>query len=211
MSENENRSLDITDDEDIGIGRSLKRRSRSSFPVKGVVFSIFIVFLVVASFWVSFLVGKRILIPEKTILAEKPKPVSTMPVKEVPQSVAERDLTEKTVFPDLSQKPPAKAKPVEKKISKKVVLPTAPAKKPLAQPAPAKEDVYYKVQAGLYSSRAQAVEKMKAMEDLGFEVFAREVSGGWRVQAGAFKSREKADKMASELRAKGLSATVIKE
>ncbi|MEK7375868.1 MAG: SPOR domain-containing protein, partial [Candidatus Margulisiibacteriota bacterium] len=92
-------------------------------------------------------------------------------------------------------------------------VPVAPDKKESVPVSDAvKEDTYYKVEAGHYSSKAEAIEEMKKLEAAGFEVFAKETSaGGWRVQAGAFKTNDKAEKVVAELKTKGFSGIIMKE
>lgn len=211
MSEKENKALDNFEDDDIGIGRSIKRRQRGSGAVKGVVFAFVLIFLVIGSFWVSFLIGKRMLVPSKTFPKIETVDKEVIPVPVVPKVSAPAPKAEKIEYPDLSAGTAVK-KP-EIRIKKKIVVPVAAEKKEIVPAEPAvKEDVYYKVEAGLFSSKAGAIEKMKELEGAGFEVFAKEAGkGSWRVQAGAFKTSDKAEKVIADLKAKGFSGKIIKE
>ncbi len=211
MIENENKGLEEFDDDEIGIGRNIKRRSSGSSALKGLFFGLVLVLLVVGSFWASFMIGKRLLLPGKPVggIQEENTRTVAVPLPDKKPLPAEKEEID---YPNLGR-PLKEARPAQV-IRKKVIVPEV--KKELPAPVEAKpvpeSGVYYKVEAGIAPSREKAIEKMKALEEAGFEVFAREIaSGSWRVQAGAFKTRDKAEKVAAELSAKGFSAKVIKE
>jgi cell division septation protein DedD len=157
------------------------------------------------------LIGKRILVPAKTFSNIEVVSNEVVPVPVAPKFSTPSPKVEKTEYPNLNAVPEAK-KP-EVRIKKKIILPVSAVKKVNAADDPAvKDDAFYKVEAGLFSSKAGAIEKMKELEEQGFEVFAKEASAGsWRVQAGAFKTRDKAEKVIADLKAKGFSGKIIKE
>ncbi|MFA5097439.1 MAG: SPOR domain-containing protein [Candidatus Margulisiibacteriota bacterium] len=211
MNENQNRGLEEFEDDEIGIGRNIKRRSSGSSALKGIFFGLILVLLVVGSFWASFMIGKRLLLPGKPVegIQEENTRTVAVPFPEKKPLPAEKEGLK---YPNLER--PAKEDRPARVVRKKVIVPEVKKEVPAAVEArPAAESgVYYKVEAGMAPSREQAIEQMKALEEAGFEVFAREIaSGSWRVQAGAFKTSDKAEKVAAELTAKGFSAKVIKE
>ena len=211
MSENENKGLDDFDDDEIGIGRNIKKRQRGSGAAKGALIAFFLVFLVIGSFWVSFLIGKRMLVPARSFQKVEALDSEVIPVPVAPKVPVPAPKAEKIEYPNLNAV--AEVKKPEIRIKKKIVVPVSAVKKEVAPEEPAvKDDSYYKVEAGLFSSKADAIEKMKELEAQGFEVFAKEASAGsWRVQAGAFKTRDKAEKVIADLKAKGFSGKIIKE
>ena len=211
MNEKENKGLDDFDDDDIGIARNLRRKQRGSSALKSLLFAFVLVFLVIGSFWVSFLIGKRILVPSKSLPKVEIVENEVVPVPAAPKISAPAPKAEVIEYPNLNagvevKKPAAVVK-------KKIIVPVAAEKKETVPDRPlAAEDAYYKVEAGLFTSKAGAIEKMKELEEQGFEVFAKETGAeGWRVQAGAFKTREKAEKVIADLKAKGFSGKIIKE
>ncbi|MEK7376593.1 MAG: hypothetical protein AABZ57_05475, partial [Candidatus Margulisiibacteriota bacterium] len=113
MGDNKNRASDDFDDDDIGIGRNIKKRHRGSGALKGVLFAIVLIFLVIGSFWVSFLIGKRILVPAKTLPKMEAVNNEVVPVLAAPKVPVPAAAAEKIEYPDLSAGAPVK-KPVIK-------------------------------------------------------------------------------------------------
>ena len=215
MSEKENKALDDFEDDDIGIGRSIKKRQHRSSALKGVLFAFVLIFLIIGSFWVSFLIGKRILVPAKTFPNVESVDNEVVPVPVAPTVPKPVEKTGGIEYPNLNAVAPVKNPEV--KIKNKITVPVSPDKKESVPAASAvtavtEEDAYYKVEAGLLSVKSDAIDVMKKLEAAGFEVFAKETSAGaWRVQAGAFKTIDKAEKVVAQLKAKGFSGKIIKE
>lgn len=146
--------------------------------------------VVVASFWVSFQLGKRILVPviklpEGRIEAAVPEPPSAIQALQEP--VAEK-LEEPAVVPEV------------KKVKRPAVVKVAEAVRH-----------YFKVQAGLYVDRGSARTLADQVKENGFDVFVRKVSEGWRVQVGAFRTKAEAENLQKALSIKGLKSQIIYE
>lgn len=79
-----------------------------------------------------------------------------------------------------------------------------------AQPKP--EPVWYRVQVGAFSKKANALKKLQAVQAAGFEdAFLACVDGKlWRVQVGAFSVKANAERMLAAVNAKGFTGFVTK-
>ncbi|MFC1540511.1 SPOR domain-containing protein [Candidatus Margulisiibacteriota bacterium] len=159
--------------------------------------------VIVSSFWVSFNLGKRLLVPVRKLpqrnieiaLPEPPAVIAALEEFEEVTVVAEEDLSPlvKVVETPKAAQPKPEPKPT---VSRTVA------------PSGAK---YYKVQAGVFSDKANAFSQAQKLKASGFETFIRKVSQGWRVQAGAYFSKQWALNLQSSLKAKGFESVLIYE
>lgn len=161
--------------------------------------------VVLASFWVSFQLGRRILMPVKKMPGP---PKIAAPVPETPDSIKALQRLQAAVSAEARKKTPGKAKPQAKK--------TAAACRPAraAKPVPARSTAgkgYYKVQAGWFVDKTLAGDLAERIRAAGGDVFVRKANGGWRVQAGAFRLKKQAEALRQQLIAKGFKPQVIFE
>lgn len=159
-----------------------------------------LVLIVAASFWISFQLGKRILVPVR----ELPEPRIEVAIPEAPPSIKGLQETEKISLPEVVRKE-EKAK-VEEKAPLAIKLPVHK----VAASRPAGKH-YYKVQAGLYVDKGKAEELAEQVEAQGFEIYLKKVSDGWRVQVGAFRSKDEAEALQEALNEKGLKSQIVYE
>lgn len=177
-------------EEEIGAGRGVRRRGGIMDFVKSVFVFLLLVGIVVGSFWVSFLIGKRVLVPVKTLETRELSPIiENITIEEDPTSMI---VTSEAEIEKINRSVP----------SKRIVL--------------AEEQMeavkYYKVQAGLFTSKTDAEKLVSELKANGVSGFVRKVSSqAWRVQVGAYRTKPKAQVMLSELKAKGFSGTIIYE
>ena len=79
------------------------------------------------------------------------------------------------------------------------------------RPAGSKRQRYYKLQVGLFDDKALADELAGRLKTAGIDVFVRKVSGGYRVQAGAYKTKAMAAARQETLNEKGYESQVVFE
>jgi hypothetical protein len=164
--------------------------------LKHLVVFVLLVGVIVASFWVSFSLGKRLLVPVKKMpgrqieVAIPEPPASVAALQEFEEIILEEK--EEEVQPEPSKPQPAKPEVVKKR----------------ASPPDTK---YYKVQAGVFGSKTNASDLAKKLRASGIDTFIRKVSQGWRVQAGAYMSKKWALNQQHKLKAKGFESRIIYE
>jgi hypothetical protein len=169
-------------------------KSRFSGFLKSLLLLLLLVALILGSFWISFNLGKRLLVPVK-----KPAPARIeVPIPEPPPSLAGLQRIE-----DLTKE----AKPVAKPAAK----PAAKAPVSAKVCAPQKPCQYYKVQAGFFVNKDNALNLAKKLQSNGFGTFLKKFKNGWRVQVGAFSSKARALQLQKSLKAKGFDSTLIYE
>jgi hypothetical protein len=156
---------------------------------------VLLVGVIVSSFWVSFNLGKRLLVPvkkmpERNIEVALPEPLAAIAVLEEFEEVAV--VAEEELLPVVEVVQP-KPKPAVKKA---------------AVPSGTK---YYKIQAGVFSDKANAYSQAQKLRVSGFDTFIRKVSQGWRVQAGAYFNKKWALNLQRSLKAKGFESVLIYE
>ncbi|MDD4179920.1 MAG: SPOR domain-containing protein [Candidatus Margulisbacteria bacterium] len=165
-------------------------------------FALFIILIaiVIASFRISFYLGKKVLFQ-----AKKPelKPISA-PIPEAPPSIKAMQKLQEEMAKETAKLPRAE---------KKVPVKPAPAPKTAAPRAvrTARLGTYYKVQVGRIADKITANQLGEEVLGDGFDVYIKKVSGGYRVQAGAFRKKTEADALAARLTAKGYQPRVIFE
>jgi N-acetylmuramoyl-L-alanine amidase len=168
--------------------------------VKNVIVFLLLVAIIVASFWFSFQLGKKILVPVK----KKPARKIEVMIPEPPASIAGlQSLDELSI--ETEEKPKA--------VVKEVVKPKVPVARVASttsySPATGK---YYKVQAGIFTNRGNALLLAGKLGANGFETYTKKLKNGkWRVQAGAFKNKKYALDMQRSLRARGFNSVLIFE
>jgi len=169
--------------------------------IKSLLLFVLLIGIIVSSFWVSFLLGKRILVPVKQIPERKfevaapvgqPTPAALQRLEEVmleeEQRAAVREVEE------------VETEPV------RIMEPAPVAPKPSAG-----EKHYYKVQAGVFSSKDNALALADRLHASGFATYIKKLENGWRVQVGAFYRKSQAQHLQGSLSAKGFESTIIYE
>mgnify|MGYP001584054160 CR=1 FL=1 len=143
--------------------------------------------LIIGSFWISFLFGRRVLLPiRKTNNPEIVKTIS-VPVMEVPKEKLPLEQ-KKIVVPD---EPKTGRKDGEN--SNRVVLAKL-----------------FRVQIAKSFKKDDAINLMKDLQAKGFDVFAKNLyNENWIVQIGAFKDKGKALKVIRDLKSKGISNKIL--
>ena len=176
-------------EEEIGVGRGMKRRGGFIEFLKNIFVGLLLIGIVIGSFWVSFLIGKRVLLPVK--------PLATVELPPIEESIPLEEETEALtvlVTPEESSAPEVSVKVVEPK------------------PEPLEKIRYYKVQAGLFEAQAEAQALVDKLKEKGFTSFVRKMSdSAWRVQAGAFRTKDRAQVLVDQLKAKGFESVIIYE
>jgi cell division protein FtsN len=184
---------------------------------------IFLVLLavVVASFWISFQLGKRILIPVKKPAEQKidvavPEPPPDIQAMQKLQEVMSEEgqkqgksvtATPEPAVPEVKAAVPKPAAP--KPVAAKKITPVA--KAVVTAPKISAGKRYYKVQAGWFRDKAKAEELADLVQENGFEIYLKKVNSGWRVQVGAFRTKDEAEALRAALAKKNLSSQVLFE
>ncbi|MDD5594109.1 MAG: SPOR domain-containing protein [Candidatus Margulisbacteria bacterium] len=173
--------------------------------LKNILVLLVLIGVVAASFWVSFQLGKKILVPTKKlperISAANLEPPPSIKSLQKLQALMSAEAGKKIKPAKTAAKAPTRAKIV----AKKCAVPKTVA------PARISGRGYYKLQAGLLADKAQAEELAGRMKSAGIDVFVKKVGGGWRVQAGAYKTKEMAEITQSALNKKGYKSKIVFE
>jgi len=166
-------------------------------------FALFIILIaiVIASFRISFYLGKKVLFQ-----AKKPElsPI-TAPITEPPPSITAMQKLQEEM-----EKEKAKLPPAGKQVAAKPIVSRQPTAAPKAV-RPARLGTYYKVQVGQVADKTTANQLGDKVLGDGFDVYVKKVSGGYRVQAGAFRKKTEADALAARLKTKGYQPQVVFE
>ena len=183
-------------DDEIGVAKDIKRGSSSDFGwLKNIFVALLLVGIVVGSFWISFLIGKRVLTPVKPLKSEK-----VIPIEERVMVIEEEVAEEK---PIVMPEPKPEPKPAPE---------SEPA--PLVSPKPPEPQVskYYKVHVGSFDNSSSANSYGSRLKSSGFPTYVKKLDSGiWTVQTGAFKLRSQAETLVSKLRAKGFESNIVYE
>lgn len=158
--------------------------------------------VVVASFWVSFQLGKRLFVPhrgpERKIEVEIPAP---------PPALQELQKEMSKEAQALLPAPTREVHAVPKRtVCKKAAKPTK-----ACQPKVAQGTHYFKVQAGVFKNKASAQALAERIEAAGFSTYVKKVASGWRTQVGAFRIKKQAQALQKKLAGKGFKSIVIYE
>jgi cell division protein FtsN len=172
---------------------------KSSFQeiIKNLILSLLLIALIVGSFWLSYHIGKRFLFPAKRI----PEPKIEIAIPEPPAPPVPAVETKKEV----QKVEEAAKKPVETKVTK-----VAKTTKAADASMPAGKH-YYKVQAGFFTNKSNALSLIKKLTTQGFSTYLNKLSKGWRVQVGAFKTKSQALSLQRSLGTKGFESTIVYE
>lgn len=177
-------------EEEIGVSKGMRKRGGLFDFLKSVFVFLLLVGIVIGSFWVSFLIGKRVLVP-----------VKSLETRELP-AIVENVTVEEETMPDVVTS--------ETEIAK--INKTVPSKRITPVEEPMEVIKYYKVQAGLFTDKASADKLVAQLKDAGVSAFVRKISAsGFRVQVGAYRTRAKAQGLVSELKSKGFDCSIIYE
>jgi cell division protein FtsN len=162
--------------------------------LKSIFVFLLLVLIVVASFFVSFQLGSRILSP----VQKSPGPKINVAIPEPPASIASLQKLQAAMSREA-----VKSKPVAAKVP-----PRSPARTKRARLT---GKHYYKVQVGLFEDKAAAEELGAKVQAAGFDLYVKKVGGGWRAQVGAYRTKEGAEELRGQLTAKGFSSQLIYE
>jgi hypothetical protein len=145
--------------------------------------------VIVGSFWISFNVGRNLLVPAVKPAEEK-----------VETALKEPAVTEAT-------------KATKETTAKKATSKPAVAKKTTSKPRTTSsvKRKYFKVQAGVFKNKTNAVNLAKKISESGFGTYIKKLSTGWRVQAGAFIKKTRAQNMQRLLMNKGFKSVLVYE
>ncbi|MFC1559741.1 SPOR domain-containing protein [Candidatus Margulisiibacteriota bacterium] len=185
------------DQDEKDLSKEIKRGGASDF-FKNLFVGLFLVAIVIGSFWISFLVGKRVLVP----------PIKNIPTVEFPKPKAVTPLQVKTA----EKVAPVQAAPAVVNEPDKTVA-TAPKVTTTTQSDPAiyAAKKYYKVIAGTFASSGDAQVMARRLAKTGFPYYIKKMSGMWRVQVGALEARNQAQTLVARLKAKGFSSEIVYE
>jgi cell division septation protein DedD len=170
--------------------KGLKEENKFQAFLKHFLVFVLLIGVIVASFWVSFLLGKKMLLPAR----RTPRQKIEVAIPEPPPSIAKLQRLEEV--PKISPKP-----------DKKISLEKSTAKKAQVQK-------YWRVQAGVFKSKDNALSLSEKLKAAGFQSCLKQVrlkSLGlvYRVQVGIYTSRTKARELQKKLIQKGFEAAII--
>lgn len=197
-----------------GVAGDIRKSEGGDF-LKNIFIGLLLVGIVIGSFWISFLIGKKVLVPPVRNLPTydipipAPKAVSKSDVENA-APISEKEIKETEVKAGLPKPVTASKAAAAKKFA--AAKKTA-AKKPAAKKSAAntKGGNHYKVIVGANKTAAEADALVKSLKAKGFRSYAKMVSGLYRIQAGAFESKAKANPLVVELKKKGFTPTVVVE
>lgn len=173
--------------------------------LKTLLLLLILIAIIIASFWVSFLLGKRILVPVKeaperkfevSIQESQPTPQAMQRLEEIMLEAEEGEAAE-----------PVKVEP--KKVAK--ALPTVSKGYSHTVKQDQNAQHYYKVVAEVFSSQSGAAALAEKLQAGGFATYIRRTDKGYRVQVGAFYRKSDAQRLQGSLRVKGFQSTIIYE
>ena len=226
-------SSDVEDDYPRrGVSGDIRRSDGGDF-IKNFFVGILLVVIVVGSFWASFLIGKKVLVPPiknfPSLETPEPKALSNQdmekaaPLSDEP-AVNEKEIKEVQVKAGIPKSVPLKkvltAKKVQSAESGKVAAVKKAVKAPKAVKvakavnvpvARTKGAKFYKVIVGTFKTADEATSFVRSLKEKGFVAYVKAISGLYRVQTGAFDSREKANPLVAKLESKGIIPSVIVE
>ena len=188
-------------DEEKGLAKDVRKRSSVSFGwLKNIFVALLLVGIVVGSFWISFLIGKRVLTPVKPLRSEKVTPIKEPDTALVVEEIV---IEEEPIAPKPRPQPEPMPTPEPSTKSTEV-----------KEPVPAVPSVtrYYKVRVGSFTASAAAADTEKKLKAAGYPTYVKKVSAGkWSIQVGAFAKKSQADSLVGQLKKKGFESTVVYE
>lgn len=165
--------------------------------IRNIVILIILIAIILISFWLSFNLGKKLLMPVK----KKPIERIEVTIPEPPPSIAamQADLATQEAIDVEEERTPVTIKPRRGKVVKTYTA--------------AVSGRYWKVQAGLFSNKSDALALERRLKAAGFDTYVVKKidSGKWRVQIGAYESKQWAEKLRRSLTAKGFDSTLVYE
>ena len=196
--------------------RQIKIPGRSRFPslLKNSLVFLVLAGVVVASFWVSFQLGKNILLPTK----KSPDKI-TAAIPEPPPSIKALQKLQAIMSKEAAGKKVQAAKPAPKMVKRtEAAVKSKPAPKPvqIKKQKVAKVNAvsgkhYYKLQAGLFADKTEANSLAGQLRDKGIDVFVKKVGRKWRVQVGAYRTKKMAQAMKASFEKKGCESQIVFE
>ena len=197
-----------------GVGRDI-RRSEGGDLIKNFLVGVLLVAIVVGSFWISFLLGKKVLVPPvknlqtmQPVESAAPKPVSKSELESATpvQGEEEAPIPEKEI--KAVEKKEGLPKPIMRAAPKASEAIPAYATTPAAPPS---KGSYYKIIVGNYATMADAKRVTTVLKARGFQSYTKRTAAGYRVQAGAVQTRAQALPIFNKLKAKGFTPSIIVE
>ncbi len=174
------------------------RENRFLALIKNILIFVVLLGIVLASFIVSFQLGKKILMPSK----KAPEKI-TAAIPEPPPSLKSLQKLQAIMATETPKKP---AKAIAKRHTKRHYRrAAAPAYRRTAR------GHYYKIEAGLFDDKSQADALGEKMKASGIAIYIKPVGESWRVQAGAYRLKTQADKAKAEIASKGFESKVVFE
>lgn len=185
-------------EEEIGVGRGVRRGGGFGEFLRNVFVGLLLIGIVVGSFWVSFLIGKRVLVPVKPLVSRQLPPI------EEAKPISEEDLS---MYATVEEK--AQAEEFAKRIEPKTDVKTAPPEAMKYEPV---HEKYYKVEVGLFTTKAEADALVSSLKAKGINCFIKKLSSSaFRVQAGAYATRDRVQQQVNELKQKGVNSEIVYE
>ena len=166
-----------------------KIEKRSTGFGKNLLILLFLIIVIIGSFWLSFQLGKRILSSDRQSTEDMVEMIIPEPPEAIKDMQREVSVSVEEIFPE--------AKIIE--TAPKTVVPKIVYGK------------YYKVQAGYFVVKNNALNQAKSLRDKGFETFVKKVGKGWRVQVGAFRAKVRAKNLQSSLKSQGFESALVYE
>jgi len=152
--------------------------------IKNILVFIVLAVIIVACFYISFSIGKRLISPIKK------------------EKIGKINI----VIPE----PPESVKSLQKN-QPEITLTTATLPRKTFKAVPQAGQHYYKVQAGLFEHKGNARNLAQKLQEAGFSTYIKKTSQGYRVQAGAYAAQSLANKQMNAVKDKGFNAVVIYE
>jgi cell division protein FtsN len=183
--------------------------------IKNIFLVIILVVVIVASFYVSFTVGKKMLSPESGAPVRNfvvPETMPALPPRVTLEAPAVTIITKEARKPPVKKVPTVEASPVMRKIIKKVItrpVTRVPAAKSTRSARKAKE--FYTIQLGAFSHIKNAENFQEEVVKKGFAEAEVYVGNLNRVVYGKYYSLEEAKTYLVEFRKAGFEAFIKKD
>jgi len=161
--------------------------------LKNIFFALVLFVVIVASFMISFSLGKKLLSPVGK-LSDKPAHI------EIPTPPA-----------SLATFVKQGSKPILPNSKIKVKSSGVKARKAVYPVSHSISNGYFKVVAGTFSGKGNASTLVNKLNNNGFSAFTKKSYSRWRVQVGAYKQKSLAQKQVNALKQKGFNANIIYE
>ncbi|NQT29456.1 MAG: SPOR domain-containing protein [Candidatus Saganbacteria bacterium] len=192
-NQDQNQNPNVNPDEDSKLLSEIRGENSAMAFFKKALLFLLLVGIIIASFWVSFQLGKKILVPVKKM----PKTQVAIIIPEPPPNIAALQAIEGIEEVEAVKAPPKEAV--------KTVAVKSTTYYPTASPK------YYKVQAGYFLVKSNADNLAKKIKGNGFDTYVKRVGRGWRVQVGAFNRKSQALSVDRALTAKGFESIIVYE